>query len=305
MNWFLIALVGPLLYAMTNHIDKILLEKYFKESGVGTIMLFSSLLSIFAIPFFLFADPLVLNVSIQNIFILAAVGILNVLVLWFYLLALNEEEASITIVFYQLVPVLGSILGYFLLHEKLSHIQLIAMAIVIFGTTIISFELDAENKFKLRTKTIVFMLLASTFWALESVIFKLVALEENVWRSLFWEHVMMVIVGILIFTFIRSYRINFLKALQFNSVKVLSINACNEILYIIGNVVFAYAYLLAPIALVLLVDSFQPIWVLVIGIILTVFFPKISSERISSKHLTQKIIAIVITGIGTYMLLNF
>ena len=43
MTWFFIALIGPFMYALTNHIDKILLEKYFKNNGVGTIILFSSI----------------------------------------------------------------------------------------------------------------------------------------------------------------------------------------------------------------------------------------------------------------------
>ena len=71
----------------------------------------------------------------------------------------------------------------------------------------------------------------------------------------------------------------------------------------LGNIAFSFAYLLAPIALVLLTQSFQPFFVLVIGIILTLFFPKISVEKIEAKHLWQKVIAIFITGIGAYMLL--
>ena len=71
----------------------------------------------------------------------------------------------------------------------------------------------------------------------------------------------------------------------------------------IGNAFVAYAYLLAPIALVLLTESFQPIFVLALGILLTIFFPKISVEKIEAKHLWQKIIAILITGIGTFLLL--
>ncbi|MCA9361947.1 hypothetical protein KC906_01095, partial [Candidatus Kaiserbacteria bacterium] len=94
MTWFLVALVGPILYALTNHIDKILLEKYFKQSGVGTLILFSSLLSVLALPFIFLGDPTVLDVDRYNILILALVGILNVAVLWFYLKALESEEAS-------------------------------------------------------------------------------------------------------------------------------------------------------------------------------------------------------------------
>ena len=303
MSWFFIALIAPLLYACTNHIDKILLEKYFKEGGVGTLILFSALLSALALPLLFWADPMALSVSGKNILVLAVVGVLHILVLWFYLLALKDEEASVAIVFYQLVPVLGLVLGYFILDETLTPKQLIAMAIVILGTTIISFEIDVENNFKLRRRTIALMLAASFFWALGSVIFKAVALEENVWRTLFWEHLMLVLAGICIFVFVRSYRTHFLAAIRNNSKAIMSLNVTNEALYISGNVIFSFAYMLAPISLVLLVNSFQPIFVLAIGIFLTVFFPRVSVEKMHAKHLGQKFIAICITGLGTYLLL--
>lgn len=302
MSWFFIALIGPLLYALTNHIDKILLEKYFKESGVGTLLLFSSLLSALALPFLYFADPTALSMGAVSIFALASVGILNVLVLWCYLLALKEEEASIAVVFYQLVPVFGYILAYFILGEVLTQLQLIAMAVVILGTSIVAFEIDADNKFSLRGNTIVLMSAAAFFWALESVIFKAVALEENVWRSLFWEHLMLMIAGIGIFVFMRSYRTHFLTALRENSRGILSLNVANESLYMLGNMAFAFAYLLAPIALVLLAESYQPLFVFAIGIFLTLFFPKLTAEKIRLKHLAQKLVAICVTGIGTYLL---
>lgn len=300
--WFFLALIAPLLYALTNHIDKILLERYFKEGGVGTLILFSSLLSALALPILFWADPMALSVSRENILALAVVGILNVLVLWCYLLALRDEEASVAVVFYQLVPVFGYVLGFVILGEILTQMQLIAMAVIILGTTIIAFEIDTENRFTLRRNTVALMLAAAFFWALESVIFKAVALEENVWRSLFWEHLMLVVVGIGIFAFIRSYRTHFLSAIRNNSKAILSLNLANEGLYMLGNVVFSFAYLLAPIALVLLAESYQPIFVLAIGIFLTVFFPKVSAEKVHARHLFQKLIAIGITGAGTYLL---
>ena len=303
MTWFFIALIGPFMYAMTNHIDKILLDKYFKRGGVGTILLFSSFIAALILPICFFADRAVFDVGGIQIVALAVVGILNVMVLWCYLLALKDEEASIVIVFYQLVPVFGYILSYFILGEVLTKIQLLAMAIIIFGTTIISFEIDEENKFKLRKKTILPMLAASFFWALESVIFKAVALEENVWRSFFWENVALFFVGVIIFIFMRSYRTSFLSVIRNNSKVVLSFGVVNEFLYMLGNLAFAFAYMLAPVALVLLTDSFQSVFALIIGIFLTIFFPRISIEKIEARHIWPKIIAICLTGIGTYLLL--
>lgn len=302
MVWFLIALIGPFLYALTNHIDKVLLGKYFKAGGVGTLILFSALLSALALPVLLIIDPMVLDVSLVHFLFLALVGVLNIIVLWCYLLALKDEEASITVVFYQLVPLFGYLLGYLVLDEVLTRMQVIAMAIIILGTTIISFEIDVENRFRLRKKTIVLMVSAAFLWAIESVIFKAVALEANLAQSLFWEHLVMVGAGIGIFAVVRSYRSHFLEALRNNSKAIISLNITNELLYIFGNVTVAFAYLLAPIALVLLGESFQPIFVFAIGIFLTIFFPKISVEKIQLRHIWQKFVAISITGIGTYIL---
>lgn len=303
MTWFFIALIGPILYAVTNHIDKVLLEKYFKEGGVGTLLIFSALLSGLALPVLFFLDPTVFSVSAMHIAILALVGALNVLVLFFYLEALKDEEASVAVVFYQLVPVFGYLLGYAILGETLSLFQLIAMGIIIFGAAIVSFEIDAENKFRVRSKTVFLMTAAALMWGLESVIFKAVALEEQVIRSLFWEHLMLMLIGIGIFLTLRTYRQHFLDAVRRNSAGILSLNVANESLYMLGNMAFSFAYLLAPVALVLLTQSYQPLFVLLIGIFLTLFFPKIGVEKIQAKHLWQKGLAIAITGLGTYLLL--
>jgi drug/metabolite transporter (DMT)-like permease len=303
MIWFFVAIIAPFLYAITNYIDKMLLDKYFKNNGAGTILLFSALVSLFALPFLFLMDPTILDISGKNILILLIVGVLNILVLFCYLIALKDEEASIVVVFYQLVPVFGAVLGYFFLGEILTKIQIIAMAIIILGTTIIAFEVDSDNKFKLRKKTILPMLAAALFWAIESVLFKSAALEEDLWKSLFWEHVALVLVGALIFMFVKTYRKSFLLAIKNNSRSILSFNFANETVYILGNVASGAAYLLAPVGLVLLTESFQPIFVLAIGLFLTFFFPRVTTEKVRARNVWQKVIAILITGIGTYLLL--
>lgn len=303
MTWFLLALVGPFLYAVTNYIDKILLEKYFKSGGVGTLLIFSAVLSALAIPFLFIADPSSIDISPVHAGVLALVGVLHVLVLFFYLKALQTEEVSVAIVFYQLVPVFAFALGFIILGEVLTQLQAIAMALVVFGASIVSFEVDTDNKFRLRTNTIFYMVAASLCWALGEVLFKAVALEENVVRSLFWEHIMLAVIGIALFLFIRSYRTHFIAAVRENSRGILSLNVLNEVLYMIGNIVVAFAYMLAPVALVLLGTSYQPLFTLIIGIFLTLCFPLLLKEQIHVKHLTQKVLAIAITGIGTYLLL--
>lgn len=302
MSWFFLALIGPLLYAVTNYMDKILLEKYFKRGGVGTLLIFSAALSGLALPILFLLDPAVLQVSLQNMLVLAMVSILNVLVLFFYLKALENEEVSITVIFYQLVPVFAYVLGYFILGETLTNLEIVAMAVIILGTSIVSFEIDIENRFRIRKVTIFYMLAASFCWALGSVIFKAVAIEENVVRSLFWEHLVLMIIGIGLFALVRSYRSHFITAIRDNSKSILSLNLLNEVIYMLGNSAFAFAYLLAPIALVLLTESYQPLFALMIGVGITLFFPRILQEKMHVRHLWQKGFAIAVTGLGTYLL---
>ncbi len=302
--WFFLALVGPFLYALTNHIDKTLLEKYFKEDGVVVLIIYSALLSLALVPIAFFMDTTVLSVSMTNMLVLAGVALLDVILLWAYLKAMEGDEPTVVIVFYQLVPVLGLVFGYFILGEVVSSMQLSAMAVILVGTSLVSFEMSEEHGFKLKKKTIGYMLIACTCWALESTIFKKVALEENVWRSVFWEHLVLGMVGIGIFALMPKYRKRFMRQFWKNSGQVVGINAANEALFMAGNTVMAFAAMLAPVALVLLVNSYQPIFVMAIGVLLAVFFPKLANEKLSKYHIAQKLVAIVITGVGTYLLLG-
>ena len=64
-----------------------------------------------------------------------------------------------------------------------------------------------------------------------------------------------------------------------------------------------YALLLAPVALVFVVnEGFQPFFVLFIGLILAIFFSSISEEEINKKILIQKLLAIIVMFIGTYLI---
>ena len=299
---FLLAMVPPFLYAATNHFDNILLEKYFKEGGVGTLILFSALLSVIALPIFYWIDPLVMQVDKSSLAILVLVGLLNTVLLWCYLQAMFTDEPTVVIIYYQLVPVIALGLSYVVLGETLLTHQLLAMGIIILGASILAVAIDGDGKIVFKGRTAIYMLIASTCWASESVLFKVVALEENVWRSLFWEHAVLAVIGVLIFLSISRYRRSFLKALRANSGPVLGLNVANETLYMAGNSIAAFVVVLIPVSITLLMNSFQPLFVLVIGFALHFLFPRLEVEHVNSRNLKQKLIAIALTGVGAYML---
>ena len=302
-TWFLLGLVGPFLYALTNHIDKHLLRTYFKEDGVLTLIMYSAMLALCVVPIAFIFDSSVLGMGTENMLVLAGVAVLDVILLWAYLSALNEDEPTVVIIFYSLVPVLGLLFGYLILGETISSMQLAAMAIVIAGATIITVEFVSGGSFRLKWKTTGYMLIACTCWALETTVFKMVALEESVWRSLFWECLMLGAFGVGIFVLSRKYRNAFLKQFRKNSKSVVSLNVLNEGLYTVGNIAVAFAAMLAPVALILLLNAFQPIFVMAIGVGLAIFFPKFATEKATRHQVIQRLVAIAVTGVGTYILL--
>lgn len=302
MTWFALAVLSPFLWSMCNHIDKIILEKYFKEGGVGTLLIVSALTSVVATPFLYLIDSSVLDVGGGDFLIIIITAVLDIVLLWAYLNAMQKDDSSNVIVFYQLVPVLGIISGWVFLGEVINTHQLVAMGIIIFGTTIISLE-EVEGKFSCKTRTILYMLLACSCWAAELAIFKVAALEENVWRTLFWKHIVLAVLGLLMYSFVPKYRKSFLEAVRENSAPIFLANLLNEALYMLGTISYAVAVMSAPVALVLLTETFQSIFVFLIAIFFVKFIPKLATEEINRKHILKKSVAICITGLGTYLLL--
>lgn len=300
MSWFFIALIAPLLWSIVNHADKYLLSKYFKTGGVGGLLIFSSISGIAILPVAYFAEPTAIAVSLTNTAILLALGIGSGIYLLLYMYALDREEASVVMPFYQLVPVFGLVLGYLFLGEVLGSAEIIACLAILIGGIILSLDLSTRIP-RLKGKLVGLMLGSTSLVALVEVLFKVMALEDSFWPATFWYYAGLVVFGMILFC-VSSYRKQFMAVLRDNKKTIFALNAGSEVVTLGGNLAFSFASLLAPIALVMVVSSYQPLFVFIIGILLTVFFPSISKENISRKNLAQKLVAIIIMLVGTYFL---
>lgn len=303
-NWFLISLISPIVLSIVNHADKYLLTKHFKGRGIGSIFLFSSLFSVVVLPIILLIGHAhILDISPINMFYLVFIGMLNPIAFYLYLKALNDEETSVVIPLLQMIPVFGYFLSYPILGEILTTQQLFASLLVILGIVILSIDFDIDNKMSLKKKVLFLVALSSFFFALHDVLFKLVVVNDGSFLvSTFWQYLGLTILGIFVFIFNKVYRHQFLDVFRSKRHKVLVINLFSESLYIVANIANNFATLLAPVALVLVVSSYQPLFVFIIGVVLTLVIPSISVEKISLKHLVQKLLSIIIIIIGSYFL---
>lgn len=307
-NWFLIALIAPVLWSINTHTDKYFLSKYFNGGGTGAVFLFSSLFSvvIVAVTFF-FTDHKVFTLSSEHLAILLFVGLTSALGFYSYLQALNQEEATVVVPFLQLVPVFGYVFGVIFLGESLTVNQLLAVALIVAGLVIISLEFEVGEKVRFKGKFMLPILASAFFFALHDVLFKVVAIEEDFVLSIFWQYVGLAVIGLFVFTFVPKYRAQFFELFKDHREhrSFIGLNVISEILYIIGNIANNFATLLAPVVLVLVVSSYQPLFVFAGGVFIAAFFPKIATERLSRGHLLQKALAIAVVCVGSYMLYYF
>lgn len=302
MNWFFIALLATFCFSTITHIDKYLLSRYLNNSGVGALMLFSALFGIIVLPFIWLIEKKVFMIHPVNALFLVGVGILSFLAIFFYFKALTYAEASVISPFFQLVPIFGFILGFIFLGELIPIKSIIAGLVIIMGISILSFEKKDTKPITLNKKIVLLMMGSSFVYALYEVLFKLIAIKETFWVSLFWQNVGLFVTGLFLYILVPLYRQDFHYLIKNNGSGIISLNFVNESLNTIAVGLVQYASLLAPIALVLLVNSTQPLIVFLMGILLTVFMPKISKENITRGAILQKSIAIFIVLVGSYFL---
>ena len=302
MNWFLVALINPLALGFINHFDKFLLSKYVKGGSVGALIIFSALFAVFALPILYFISPEVLtSVTFVQAAILMVNGAFLTVAILLYLYALDTDEASYVAPLFQLTPVLGLLFGFLVLGEYLTTIQTIAGGLIVLGSLLLSLELSG-GKTKLKKKLIFLMFGSSFFYAINAVIFKYVAIDLGFVHSVFWDMFGKFLFGVILFLSIKSYREQFLNLMRMNGAKVAGLNVVNEIIGLIGEFSLVLAVLYAPVALVQSVSGFQPLFVLVMGVLITKFLPSFGQEKLEKRFLAQKIIGVIIISIGVYFL---
>lgn len=300
MTWFFIALIGPFFWSIGYQIDKHLLGKYFDDCSSDVLLMFSAFAGLLVLPFVFLFERNVFSVSIGEAAFLASSGFLFVLSLFFYLRALQLDDASVVTSLFQLNIFFTYIFGFLFLDEFLSGMQIMGSLILILGVVVMTLDFSESGNF-FKKKILYLMIVASFFQSLDSLLFKIVALDTPFWISIFWQYLGFIIPGIGLLFFVR-YRKPFLHILKVQKARILSINVLNEIINVFGKIAFSFASLLAPLAVVWVVSGFEPLFVFAIGIVLTIFFPRVINEDLSKKSLIQKFTAIIIMFVGTFLL---
>lgn len=296
MSWIFFAIAAPALYAVSNFIDKFIIEKHISNVAVLTI-----LGGFVALPF------AVITLAFrhfptyppgQTALILLA-GICMELALLPYFKAISLDEVSRVIPVFQLIPVLVLFLSFLTLGERLNPSQLTGFLFVVSGAYLISLKRLGAGMFNLR-KSFKWILLASVLWAVPSIIFRFISVQQGFWDAIAYEF-LGAAVGAFILLLVPSLRKGFSDESQRIKKFVWGILVSNEALYLLSRLIGFYAIAIAPaVALASALNGFMPLFSLIYGIILSVWFPAIIKEDIQKSTLLLKLTSIVLILVGVW-----
>ena len=296
MSWLAFALCGPILWAISVHLDKYLVERYFKNADVIVLLIFTALMGLVLMPIIAWFEPTVFALGTRSILLMTLSGLFYMTGITFYLRALQGREASMVAPFFQSSPLFGYVLAYLVLGETLSPRQLFGGALIVGGVLFVSIG-TGSRRGRFEWGLAALMLCAGFVLSLSTLIFKAFALKDEFWTTAFWMFAGEALFGAG-FLCIGRYRRQFIGLCRSNGAALLAINASNELINLGGGLANRYALIFAPLAIVQALGSTTTLFVFVIGVLLTLVAPGISRENLSPREFISKGVAAVLVAIG-------
>lgn len=296
MPWIVFALATPIFYGTTNFIDKFLVEKRIREPIVLTVLT-GYLASLVGVLVILARGLEVLEASQIGLLFLA--GILLNIYLLPYFDAIRLDDVSRVMPLFQFIPIFVLVMSAIFLQESFIRQQLLGFVLIVAGGFIIATE-RIEGGILRPRKLFWLMMLSSFLYASVGIVFRFVVRSEDFWTTLSYEYLGSGLGATLILSFylVRQGIIQEVKAIR----SALGLVGLNTSLGVAAQLTEAYAISLAPVALVITVESPQPLFVFLVGLALSIWFPKLIKEDIRATTLALKLMTIILILLGVYLI---
>ncbi len=308
MDWILIAISAYLILALVNLADKFLLENLVSSTKTYTFLVgvLGAAVIVLA-PWFLEWPGvfwLLVNLVTGALFPVA-------LLLLYRSLKIGDVSKIIPLIG-GLVPIFTIGLALLFLGETFSPRQWLALFFLLFGTVLLAW---LPNGHSLWTKALIWFGLvkqknlialitaasASLIFAVFFVATKYIYLNQSFLSAFIWVRLgTLLFVSFLLFPGqIRKEIFTGLKSLK---QKKSILFFANQGVAAVGFLLQNYAVFLGSVAVVNALQGVQYAFLLILGGLISVFFPKLLHEDISKGIIIQKIIAISLISIGLYFM---
>ncbi len=304
MNWIYFSFFSYFLGALAIILDKFLLgSKRISSPPVYSFYIaILGLVTIVIFPFY-FYIPSISQMTISIIAgILFTFGILS---LYFAIKA--GETSRVTPIVGAVTPLSCYLISLIFYGSELGIEQIIGVMLLIFGGLFISFDLPLNVNKKKFVTGFYPAIMAGIFLAVSSLLVnKYVYSQVNFFNGFIWTRIG-AFVGVMSLFAVPQWRKDIIKSLAgFKKPGKRSYNTgalfvTNKVIGGTSSIVLNYAFKLGSVTLINSLVSVQYVFVLVLAVIFSFWFPRIFTEKLYFWDWAQKIMAIGNIALGVYL----
>lgn len=287
----------PIAWAIGGAILKFMRSNFLDEPGAYLVFTVPSVLLSLVLIFF---EPFIYP-GIRTMLICIGAGLAGVISYYLFIASLKHEELSRVIILYAVNPIFVLSIAFFFLGEVLGVRDYIAFALIISGSLMIC--MNRGSKFFRLSRGMAMVLFSSFFGAVHNVLLKTVA-EANFTTIMLMREAGIAAAIIAVAAFSGSVRraaFRMGRALGARNI----ILAYTAEFFGLAGVVFAYiAMQAAPVSMVSLIQGLEPLFVILIALVLSRFFPGVIKEEFGKKTITIKIASAALMIGGLYFIIR-
>lgn len=294
MIWFLLSISVAAISAIINLLDKHILAKYLRSpiEAVSVLGVFSVVFIAILFPLRIyFSDAVYSGFSWFSFY----AGFFEVVYIYLYLKAIDKEDVAYMVPIFALAPIFSLLPAWFLLKQGVALLPILGILVVLLGLLIMAWS--KRGKFVMPSKYYGYMVMASFFYAIHGVF-----LGKGLENTNFLDNLLLSRIGVIagsIYLLLVSRKLTSILVLNKKSYVFL----VSEGLYILSVWLFIVAISVGPVAYVMGVVNIQPVFVLLLCILLWGLQPQFLAER-ESVHFSRPLVTFVgvlIVVLGSFL----
>ena len=292
MNWVVLSLASAVFFAVISALDKVLIQKYMPSFRVFIVLvgLCQFGLAIVAVPLSEFS-----GYSISTTLISFGSGVLSGIYLAMMFWVMRTQDVSRVVPVTSTHTIFVAILAMVFLQEVISALAWVGIVVTMIGAAMMSLGPTMRESERDQNQIIPFVLLlvASFAFGLSQFLSKVVAEDIDIWSLFMWRAVGM---GVTLSGCLYRPRIMPDLIRTIRSPVPIGLTILTEGVLVLGAVFLTlWAIYSGPVSLVVTVMAARPLFVFILGIVLSLGISRVLDEPLEGKILVVKLAAIGLT----------
>ncbi|WP_282875916.1 EamA family transporter [Pseudomonas peli] len=300
MEWLIFALLAPLMYAISNVVDKYALEQH--TLGIADYMSFASIGSL-GLFIFLYASGAASGQVFDVVWPAILSGILMNGSYLLFALALTRSDSYRLMPFFLLIPVLLVLIDAVFYDAPFTSYHWAAVALAICGSVVLAIVNSPDATLKFSAGSAGFIMLVSVLLLTAGVFLMDKLADPQDTNGFVMLQCFGFFVATLFYPLYKPWRYEIVEGFKSATFPKVTTFAINDAADLFGSWLFVAAVALAPSAgFVSLALGIQPFYVIAIIYVVSKFHPSLLSERIGFKKGAQTLAGAMLITIGLLIL---